>query len=75
MTMEWNSDNPGQRYTTTKGRYEATVGQTEAGHWRARICCVGAVELQDTFNTLEDAWAWCEARLAELAAAGAVTHE
>ena len=67
--MEWTSDNPGQRYTTTKGRYEATVWQTTLGTWCARVCCVDAVEVQDTFNTLEYAWAWCEAQLTALVAA------
>ena len=67
--MEWISDNPGERFTTTRGRYQAVVWQTKTGHWGASIKRDGAAVAQDTFNTVEFAWAWCEAQLAALAAA------
>ena len=58
-----------RRYTTTVGRYQATVWQTKTGHWGARVSRENAVVLQDTFNTLEETWAWCEAHLTALATA------
>ena len=73
--MEWISDNPGERSTTAQGRFQATVWQTKTGYWAASIKRDGAAVVQDTFNTVEFAWAWCEAQLTALAAAERCTDD
>ena len=68
--MEWTSDNGSQRYTTRHGSCHAAVWQHPDGDWSALISRDGHAVDQKWFPALEDAWAWCEARLAELAATG-----
>ena len=68
--MEWTSDNGNQRYTTTHGSCQAVVWQLADGDWAALISREGHAVDQNWFPALEDAWAWGEARLAELAVVG-----
>ena len=68
--MEWTSHNAGERYTTTQGTCQSTVWRDTTGQWTAVVSSEGLAVGQNSFASLEDAWAWCEAQLADLAAAG-----
>jgi hypothetical protein len=68
--MEWTSDNGNQHYTTTQGSCQCVVWHHPDGDWAALISRDGHAVDQNWFPALEDAWAWCEARLAELAEVG-----
>ena len=68
--MEWTSDNAGERYTATQGSCQGLVWRESAGEWSALISREGTALHTNRFTTLEEAWAWCEAQLADLAAGG-----
>ena len=68
--MAWTSNNAGQRYTTTQGRCQGSVWQDATDHWTAVVSANGLAIGQDSFTAVEDAQAWCEAQLEDLAAAG-----
>ena len=68
--MEWTSDTGGQTYTTKQESCQALVWRTMSREWNVLVSGEGSAVGHETFTTLEDAQAWCEAQLAELAAAG-----
>ena len=68
--MEWTGETADEHYTTTQGRCQGTVWRNLAGEWTAVVSSDGIAVGQHSFAALEDAWAWCEAQLADLAAAG-----
>ena len=67
--MEWTMDTDHQ-YTVTQGTCQGLVWQHLRGDWAAIISRDGSTVSHDSFPTLEEAQAWCEAQLVALAAAG-----
>ena len=67
---EWTSDPTGERYFLTHGTCHATVWYSAMDHWTAFVSRTGASIGQHSFTTVQDAQAWCEARLTEFAADG-----
>ena len=68
--MEWTNDNAGERYTASQGTCAAKVWYSAVDHWSGSVSRAGASIGQHHFSTLQDAQAWCEARLMEFAADG-----
>ncbi len=67
--MEWTMDTDHQ-YTVTQGTYQGLVWQHLQGDWAGLISRDGSAVNQDTFPTLEETQAWCEAEIAARAAGG-----
>jgi hypothetical protein len=67
--MEWTSDN-GQTYTAEQDSCQVRVWYSTVGEWKAFVRWAGSTARYASFTTREDAQAWCEAQLVELAAAG-----
>ena len=68
--MDWISDTTGEQYTATQGSCHGLVWQESTGGWKAIVSHQGVAVRTNRFTTLEEAWAWCEAEIAPLAAAG-----
>ena len=66
--MPWEYDPVTQTYRLVRGRYRCTVRHTAADHWLAVISAAGQGADAYSFDTQAEAQAWCEARVAELAA-------
>ena len=66
--MEWSSAEDTQTYTTINGSCRAMVWRHEGLQWTALVTEAGREAGHKRFAKLEDAWAWCESRIAELAA-------
>ncbi len=64
--MEWSSAEDSQTYTTVHSDHRAMVWRHEGGRWTALVTKAGREAGHKHFAKLEDAWAWCEARIAEL---------
>ncbi len=67
-TREWTSDPAGERYFLTHGTCQATVWYSAMDHWTGFVSRPGASIGQHSFTTMQDAQAWCEARLTEVVA-------
>ncbi len=68
--MEWTSDTTSEKYTTMLGNCQGMVWQHPQGTWAALVSRDRSATAQNSFPSLEEAQAWCETRLEELAAAG-----
>ena len=68
--MDWMADDAGERYSASQSTCQGHVWREVTGDWAALISHEGHTVDQNWFAVVEDAQAWCEARLAELAAAG-----
>jgi hypothetical protein len=55
-------------YSLLNGLYRCTVRHTAAGEWLAVISVQGHGTDAYSFDTQEEAQAWCEARVVEIAA-------
>ena len=65
--MHWTHDVAGRTYSCTKDGYQAIVWRTSTGEWRALLSHHQRTIAHVQYMTLQDAQAWCEARLAALA--------
>ena len=68
--MDWTADDAGERYSASQGTCQGHVWRESTGDWAARISHEAHTVDQNWFPVLDDARAWCEVRLAELAATG-----
>ena len=66
--MPWEYDPVTKTYRLVRGRYRCTVRHTAADPWLAVISAGGQGADADSFDSQAEAQAWCEARVAELAA-------
>ena len=66
--MPWDYDARTQAYRLVRGSYRCTVRRTATAQWLAVISRAGQGADAYSFDTQADAQAWCEARVAELAA-------
>jgi hypothetical protein len=66
--MTWGYDPLTKAYSLLTGLFRCTVRHTAAGQWLAVISCQGHGTDGYSFDTLQEAQAWCEARVTELAA-------
>ena len=64
----WVYDPQTQTYALLNGRYRCTVRHIASGAWLAVISVEGQGADAYSFDTQEEAQAWCEARVAEIAA-------
>ena len=62
--MLWEYEASTQAYRLVSGSYRCTVRRTVAGPWLAVISWQGQGADAYSFDTLADAQAWCEARVA-----------
>ena len=69
--MVWTADDAaGQAYSLTHGTCHAKVWHSGIDNWTVFVSHPGVSIGQHSFTTLQDAQAWCEARLTELVADG-----
>ena len=69
--MVWTADDAaGQAYSLTHGTCHAKVWHSGIDHWSVFVSRPGVSIGQHSFTTVQDAQAWCEARLTELVADG-----
>ena len=66
--MPGESDPVTHTYRLVRGRYRLTVRHTAADHWLTGISAAGQGANAYSFDSHAEAQAWCEARVAELAA-------
>ena len=66
--MPWEYDASTQAYRLVSGSYRCTVRRTAVGPWLAVISWQGQGADAYSFDTLDEAQAWCETRVTELAA-------
>jgi hypothetical protein len=66
--MTWEYDPITKAYSLVRGIYRCTVRRTAAGQWSAVISSQGHGADAYSFDTLAEAQAWCEARVAEFMA-------
>ena len=64
--MRWTLDATGLTYICTLGSDQALIWRTFTGAFVALICQDHVAIGHEQCRTLEEAQAWCEARLAEL---------
>ena len=67
---DWRSDAAGAIYTLTQGTCLAKVWYSTANHWSGSVRRGGVSLGQHHCRTLQDAQAWCAARLAAFIADG-----
>ena len=66
--MPWEYDALTKTYSLVSGLYRCTVRHTATDQWLAVISVAGEGADTYSFDTQAEAQAWCEARVAELAA-------
>ena len=71
--MTWHESRAGQHYTLTDGNCMAIVSRSPAQVWVAQLVRMGVAIEHDSFQSLGDAQAWSQTRLAELRAGGQCT--
>ncbi len=65
--MDWRQGPFRRSYAITIGMSHALIWKTSKNQWSVSVSHDGSVIAQKMFTNVEDAQAWCEPRLAEIA--------